>query len=107
MCACVNITFVPPAIVTSYCFKLMTMIMMMASAPKLLVKPYVVSGLLYYNKDGVMHNTAWQLRVCLFFFCFLIPFSSCVPTACLSLSLSNCGFITLKPVIHRKLIRIF
>lgn len=71
MCACVNITFVPPAIVTSYCFKLMTMIMMMASAPKLLVKPYVVSGLLYYNKDGVMHNTAWQLRVCLFFSVFL------------------------------------
>lgn len=69
---------------------------MMASAPKLLVKPYVVSGLLYYNKDDVMHDTAWHLRVCLASV-FLSPFSSCVPTKWLATYISlNCGFITWK-----------
>jgi hypothetical protein len=95
MCARVNIASVPPAIVTSYCFKLMTMIMLIVSAPKLLVKPHVVNGLLYYNKD-VMHNTVWHFRVCLLFV-FLFPFSSYVPTVWpASCGYLNFGFVTWK-----------
>jgi hypothetical protein len=54
--------------------------MMMASAPKLLVIPYVVSGLLYCNKDYVMHYTACHLRVCSDF----LSYFRSVPTAWLS-----------------------
>jgi len=46
------------------------MMMMMTSVPKLLVKPYVVSGLpLYCNKVCVMHNNLPVAR--LSSFCFL------------------------------------
>lgn len=72
-CVRVWITSVPPAIVTSYCFKLMTMIMMMITGPRLLVKPYVVSGPpLCCNKD-VTHNTACLLRVSLLLFGLFSP----------------------------------
>lgn len=91
-CVRVWITSVPPAIVTSYCFKLMTMIMMMITDPRLLVKPYVVSGPpLYCNKD-VTHNTtclfaSLSLSLAASFGSFC-PLNSCVPTAWLQATFS-------------------
>lgn len=62
--------------------------MMMITGPKLLVKPYVVSGPpLYCNKD-VTHNTACLLPVSISLFRLFSPLKPCVPTAWLQATFS-------------------